>query len=152
MKQTIVMILLLLISACHRGQKTAPTHPAIIVMQQHLQAVSERNLEVLKLTLAPTGQMQLILPQSEIIGGTDAFLAYHKNWFAIPDWTFETHILNTLVKRDMAMAVVEVIYREPERDGKPYVNRMIVSYVLQRVEGQWYVIKDHASSIEKSTD
>ena len=53
---------------------------------------------------------------------------------------------------DLGMAVVEVIYREPNRNGKPYFNRMIVSYDLQKVAGQWYVIKDHASSVEKSTD
>ena len=41
---------------------------------------------------------------------------------------------------------------EPERDGKPYFNRMHISYTLEKQNGQWYVIKDHASSVEKSTD
>jgi len=38
------------------------------------------------------------------------------------------------------------------RDGVPYFNRMIVSYDLENLDGAWYVIKDHASSVEKSTD
>lgn len=29
---------------------------------------------------------------------------------------------------------------------------MIVSYDLVKENGYWYVVKDHASSIEKSTD
>ena len=29
---------------------------------------------------------------------------------------------------------------------------MIVSYDLQKINGQWYFIKDHANSIQKSTD
>ncbi|CAM3505587.1 YybH family protein [Aequorivita lipolytica] len=120
-------------------------------MQKHLDAVSNRDLVSLKETMAPNGQMQLILPKTEIIKGVDGFMDYHKEWFAAPDWTFETKILNTEIGQDVGMAIIEIIYREPLRDGKPYFNRMIVSYDLKKIEGKWYVIKDHASSIEKST-
>jgi len=50
------------------------------------------------------------------------------------------------------MAITEIVYREPERNGEPYFNRMIVSYVLEKIDGHWCIIKDHASSVEKSTD
>ncbi len=49
------------------------------------------------------------------------------------------------------MAVTEIVYREPEREGKPYFNRMIVSYDLEKIDGKWYIIKDHASSIESGS-
>lgn len=70
----------------------------------------------------------------------------------MPDWTFETRILNHELGRDLAMVAVEIIYRETEQDGQPYFNRMIVSYDLIHKGGSWYVIKDHASSVPKSTD
>lgn len=124
----------------------------LATMQTHLDAVTNRDLETLRSTLSPKGNMQLILPGTEIIDKVDGFMDYHKEWFAAPDWTFETKILNTEVGETMGMAITEVVYREPERDGKPYFNRMIVSYDLQKIEGNWYVVKDHASSIEKSTD
>jgi len=122
------------------------------LMQTHLDAVTNRDLETLASTLSPRGNMQLILPGTEITNGVDGFMEYHRSWFKAPDWTFETNILNADVGPELGMAIVEVIYREPLRDGVPYFNRMIVSYVLQKVDGQWYVIKDHASSVEKSTD
>ncbi|QNJ99195.1 YybH family protein [Constantimarinum furrinae] len=122
------------------------------VLQKHLNAVSERNLDTLRATLAPNGQMQLILPSSEIIDGVEGFISYHEEWFAIPDWTFTPKILNSEAGSKIGMAVVEVMYREPDRNGEPYFNRMIVSYDLKNIDGSWYVIKDHASSIEKSTD
>ena len=122
------------------------------VMQTHLDAVSNRDLATLEATLAPHGDMQLILPGSEIQASAEAFMEYHRAWFAAPDWTFETCILNTKAGPRFGMAITEIIYREPERDGKPYFNRMTVSYVLEFIDGKWYVIKDHASSIEKSTD
>lgn len=122
------------------------------VMQTHLDAVSNRDLVRLQETMSPNGNMLLIVPGSEIIDSVDGFMDYHKEWFAMPDWTFETKILNTEVGEDLGMAITEIVYREPERDGVPYFNRMIVSYVLQKIDGKWYVIKDHASSVEKSTD
>lgn len=121
-------------------------------MKTHLDAVSQRDYQTLRSTLSPKGDMQLILPQSEIIQGVDGFLNYHAEWFEATNWTFETDILSTKVGDRLGMAIVEVRYDEPERDGVPYFNRMAVSYVLEYIDGEWYVIKDHASSIEKSTD
>lgn len=129
-----------------------PTGDFVQTMQKHLDAVTNRDLVALKSTMAPTGEMQLILPGTEIINTVDGFMDYHKVWFSDSTWTFETKILNTRVGRDMGMAITEIIYREPDRDGQPYWNRMIVSYDLQNISGKWYIVKDHASSIAKSTD
>ncbi len=121
-------------------------------LERHLNAVSNRDLDVLKSTMHPKGKMQLILPATEIMNGVDAFMNYHEEWFAMPNWTFETKILNIEVGESHGIGITEVVYKEPERDGKPYFNRMTVSYALEKYEGSWYIIKDHASSIEKSTD
>ncbi|UOB18629.1 YybH family protein [Abyssalbus ytuae] len=121
-------------------------------MQKHLDAVSNRDLIALKSTMAPNGKMQLILPKTEIIQGVEEFMEYHRVWFKDSLWTFETNILNTEIGHKFGMVITEIIYREPERNGQPYFNRMIVSYDLEKINGKWYIIKDHASSIEKSTE
>ena len=149
--------LMLVLSACQKPMHAIKDSQDQInqvqqVMQKHLDAVSNRDLETLIATLYPDGPMQLILPGQEIIESVAGFIEFHQNWFAQPNWTFETQILNAEVGESMAMVVVQIIYREPERDGQPYFNRMIVSYDLKRIDGNWYVIKDHASSVEKSTD
>jgi ketosteroid isomerase-like protein len=152
-KYLMVITLLLMTATGHStDQEKGQQHPALQVMERHLKAVSDKDLSTLAETLSPDGQMQLILPQAEIMDGTAAFLKFHEDWFASPDWTFETRILNSRIGPQLAMVVVEIIYREPERDGQPYFNRMIVSYDLALTDGQWYVIKDHASSVQKSTD
>lgn len=123
------------------------------VLNKHLNAVSNQDLETLRSTLSPSGKMQLILPKTETTNSVQDFVKYHEEWFKAPiEWTFETEVQNISVGYDLGMAVVQVIYREPLRDGKPYFNRMIVSYDLEKVDGKWYFIKDHASSVEKSTD
>lgn len=121
-------------------------------MKKHLDAVTNQDLETLKNTLHPGGKMQLILPGMEIINGVDEFMDFHSTWFSsATEWSFETKILNSEVGKKYAMVITELTYREPIRDGKAYFNRQIVSYVLENVKGQWYIIKDHCSSIEKST-
>lgn len=122
------------------------------VLQKHLDAVSEKDIEALKSTLSPEGKMQMILPGSEIINSADKFIEYHAEWFQDTLWTFETKILSTEIGEKIGLAVTEIIYREPNRNGNPYFNRMIVSYSLEKIGRKWYIISDHASSIEKTGD
>ncbi len=121
-------------------------------LQKHLDAVSNKDLETLTSTMAPTGKMQLILPQEEIMYKAENFLKYHEDWFQDTTWEFETEVLDYDIDERLGTATTQIIYREPEREGKPYFNRMIVTYVLEKIEGKWYIVSDHASSIEKSTD
>lgn len=121
-------------------------------LEAHLRAVSTKDLELLKSTMSPEGKMQLILPGNEIIHSVDSFLVFHEEWFQDTSWTFETKILSSEVGERIGVGITEVVYREPERNGKPYFNRMIVSYALERLNDQWYIISDHASSIEKTSN
>lgn len=151
MKFTLLFILLFAITPCSWASD-ANEEAFNNTLNKHLNAVVNRDLEALKSTLSPEGKMQLILPSMEIVENVDGFMAYHEEWFKDSTWTFETKVLNTEVGPQYGFAIVEIVYREPDRDGGPYFNRMIVSYDLENLDGAWYVIKDHASSVEKSTD
>lgn len=158
---SLVIMLLWVTGCCEDAKPIITLDPAAKEKQEthfkarlntHLNAVSEKDLATLKTTLSPSGKMQLILPGSEIKEGVDAFMEYHTEWFQDTNWTFETRILNTSIADSLGNAVTEIIYKEPNRDGKPYSNRMIVTYLLEMYHGEWYVVQDHASSVEKSTD
>lgn len=124
----------------------------VATLEKHLNAVTNRDIETLESTMSPEGKMQLIMPGMKIINSAQNFIKYHDEWFQDPDWTFETEILNYEVGDPFGLATTQIIYREPEREGKPYFNRMIVTYGLEKIDGKWYIISDHASSVEKSTD
>lgn len=128
------------------------TQEFIRTLEKHLDAVSNKDLSALRSTMSPEGKMQLILPSSEIMNTVDSFMNYHEQWFQDTSWTFDTQILNTEIGNTIGLGITEIIYREPLRDGEPYYNRMIVSYGLEKLDNKWYIIKDHASSIEKSTN
>ncbi|MDW3212245.1 MAG: nuclear transport factor 2 family protein [Reichenbachiella sp.] len=121
-------------------------------IERHLDAVANRDINHLKGTIPEKGQLLLILPGQEILNTTEAFLDYHLEWFEDNSWTFESKIIHVQAGAFFGMAVVEVLYKEPDRDGKPYFNRMIVSYDFEKQNGKWVVIKDHASSIEQSSN
>ena len=163
------LVIILLFTSCHdpasaNDQKkideevevnsTQSKADFIATLEKHLNAVSNQDAETLKSTLSPSGKMRMMLPGSEIYDSVDSFMKYHIDWFqdTSTTWTFETEILHSEIGRDFGTAITQIIYREPQRDGKPYFNRMHVSYVLERLNGNWYVIQDHCTSIEKSTD
>ena len=124
----------------------------IEAMEKHLAAVANKDLKTLASTFSPDGKVQLILPGEEIMYGAETFIEYHREWFQDTSWRMETEILNSTVGEDFGMAITQLTYHEPDRDGKPYWNRMIVSYDLQKQDNQWYIVKDHCTSVEKSTD
>lgn len=120
-------------------------------MQAHLDAVKAKDASALKATMSPKGNMELIQPSMEILYSVDGFMKFHQEWFDLQnDWTVETNILSTDVGDRIGVATTEFLYKEPERNGKPYFNRLIVSYTLEKIDGEWYIIKDHASSVEKT--
>ena len=160
-KTVLICSLLIVFTSCKEKQDPTETNKInqqkneqlfSNTMLKHLNAVTTKDIKTLKTTMSPKGNMQLILPGTEIIETVDGFINYHIAWFKSTGWAFETKILNTTVGEKMGIAITEAVYREADRNGKPYFNRMIVSYGLEKIDGTWYVIKDHASSIEKSTD
>ena len=148
---------LITINACKSNQNSEKSNANYNLefkntMQKHLDAIVNRDLETLKTTMSPTGKMTLIMQGTEIINTVDSFINFHEGWFQDSSWSMESKIIKTEIGNSIGLAVTESMYREPQRDGKPYYNRMIVSYVLERKNGNWYIINDHASSIVKSTD
>ncbi len=122
-------------------------------LRKHLKATADKDIETLKTLMAPDGFMHLMRPATPVVYTTDLYIIYHESWFQDPDWSIETTITDSDVGTDMGMALVALKYMEPENDGKPYWNEMLVSYTLKKYDdGAWYVILDHSSSVKKSTD
>jgi len=149
-------------TSCNEQPKGAEMEVAVIstaqneaaftaALQAHLDAVRSKDMTALKATMSPGGEMELIQPGAEILYTVDEFMEFHKEWFDLDNnWTVEIKTVSTDIGERMGTATTEFLYEEPERNGKPYFNRLSVSYALEKIDGQWYIIKDHASSIEKT--
>lgn len=156
-KPHLYLLCVLIMTSCLnidiKSNETQDKTAFLKTLNTHLDAVVNRDIETLKTTLHPNGKMQLILPKEAMRTTVEEFVKYHDDWFKLDyEWSFKTKMLNYKVGSKLGMAVVEVLYEEPLRNGKPYYNKMLVSYDLEKTNGSWYFVKDHASSVEKSTD
>ncbi|MCB0616701.1 MAG: nuclear transport factor 2 family protein [Phaeodactylibacter sp.] len=119
-------------------------------LDAHLNAVRQHDFEALKRTVPASGPMHLVLPNGAHFATAEEFLSLHEEWFQDTTWTMETKVQHIDPSADSGIALVEAINREPERNGKPYFHKMFITYSLKKVNGQWLVVYDHASTIEKS--
>ena len=158
-----LLAIALVLCACRPGPGDVPpagasppaedSSAARAVLERHLGAVASGDLSTLRETLSPELGMTLLLPGAEPSVSVDGFVAFHEAWFADTSaWTWTPRVDAFAAGADFALATVEATYREPERDGVPYANRMQITYALRKSGGDWYVVRDHASSTEKSTD
>ena len=121
-------------------------------LRKHTAAVAARDIETLETMMSPDGVMHLMRPNTPVVYTTEKYLKYHRSWFQDTSWNLKSTITDSEVGDNMGMAITELMYEVPDRNGKPYWNQMTVSYVLKKVDDAWYVISDHSTSVKKSTD
>lgn len=121
-------------------------------LRKHTTAISNRDIATLKTLMSPDGLMHLMRPNTAVVYSTDNYIKYHESWFQDPNWSIKFTITDSEVGAEMGLAITEVMYEVPERDGKPYWNKMTISFVMKKMDGAWYVISDHSGSVKKSTD
>lgn len=145
--------LLLGLMACQTGpsHSEASADEMILTLRAHLEALSSHDYPALAATIPDSGAFHLILPSGARLNTVAQFREMHEPWLAEDDWMMESNILTVIPGKDMGTAIVESILREPERDGKPYFHKMHVTYTLRLMEGNWKVVVDHASTIDKSS-
>lgn len=163
----LLMYLLLSFSSCNQEGETVSAEPSKeaikakkqansksfhTALRKHTKAISDRDIETLKAMMSPDGLMHLIRPNTAVVYTTDNYIKYHESWFSDTNWSIKFSITDSEVGEDVGMAITDVLYQVPERDGKPYWNKMTISFVLKKTDGNWYVISDHSGSVKKSTD
>lgn len=121
-----------------------------MVLEKHLEAVSNKDFDQLKETVPESGALAWILPNGASFMKAEEFLENHQEWFQDSSWTMTTRIVQADWGLDYGTAIIEADLREPERNGKPYFHRMYITYGLKKTNGDWKVVLDHASTIEKS--
>ena len=160
-RPALIAALPLLCCACDPGaaspsdpvHSTADSLAFIQTLQTHLDAVVNKDLAALRPTLMPGERMELILPGTPPTYTVKEFMDFHAAFFTIPGSTMnDIAIVSAHVGNRFGIAHTQATYREVERDGKPYFNRMAVGYTLEKIDGRWYVVKDQMCSLEKSTD
>src|SRR5688572_27986349 len=89
---------------------------------EHIKAVQARDLPALERTLTSGDQLTLILPNGTQTSTRQAYVDFHKQFFATKTWTIEFEPVSRTVGADFAVLTTKSLYQDTV-DGKPYRSR-----------------------------
>ena len=103
---------------------------------RHLLAIEKRDLAALAGTVAPDS-LVLITAEGRLVRTTEEFLAMHREWFAMEDWTLQAKPVEFIEAPELGVAVMNLDYREP---GKRQESQLTL--VFERRDGRWLMVLD----------
>lgn len=111
-------------------------------LDRHLKAVAERDLDA----LAPTvdRSITLILPDGIVLRGKEAFLDFHREWFADPLWRQKTTVTDMNVQRGTtAWVLVECRTETLHPDGSvAAASQAMFALTWTYKHGRWVAVAD----------
>lgn len=135
------------------AEVTKANHKAFhSTLKAHINAISKRDIQTLTNLMHPSGTMHMMRHNTPVIYSTDRYIKYHNLWFEDNTWKLTAQITDSNVGQKLGWALVDVTYRNEKPNTKFYTNKMLITYVMEKVDDQWYVISDHATSVEKTFD
>jgi len=111
------------------------------VFAEHVKAVQARDLARLEQTITLSDRLTLILPNGTQTSTRQAYIDFHKEFFATKTWTIEFEPVSRIVGADFAVLTTKSLYQDTV-DGKPYRSRSWVTFTFQKELGQWRLIHD----------
>lgn len=111
-------------------------------LQKHLDAVANRDLDALLATVSQKPGLTLVMPNGKIIAGFVAYRDFHQTWFADPDWTFSPKVESTLLTPELCHAAIAVEYKDLDREGNPYEQKLYLSLLFRLEQGHWLLVHD----------
>jgi len=111
------------------------------VFAEHVKAVQSRDLAVLEQTITLGDRLTLILPNGTQTSTRQAYIDFHKEFFATKTWTIEFEPVSRIVGADFAVLTTKSLYQDTV-DGKPYRSRSWVTFTFRKELGQWRLIHD----------
>jgi uncharacterized protein (TIGR02246 family) len=106
----------------------------------HLAAIAQRDPDAYLATVHD--DVALIAPNGKLLAGRDEMAAFHRDWFADPDWRWDLTALRHTVAGDTGIAVLSVDYHDLDSDGAPYSMSYVLSLVFVRSGDSWLLLHD----------
>lgn len=116
-----------------------------IALQQHFDAISNRDLEAFKSHLTSGDTLYTIVQNGHAFTTPSEAIDIHKEWFKDPNWIWEGSVVHKVIGVDMAMALVKYQYRS-KADDVPISTWL--TYVFQLQEGHWRIVHDQNTALD----
>ena len=114
-------------------------------VERHLAAVRERDLDGFLATVHD--DVSVVLVNGRLVEGREAVAAFHRDWFADPDWSWSLSPVRLRTAGDTGVALFAVDYRDLDGNGQPYELRYLLSLSFARQDGgAWLLLHDQNTS------
>lgn len=111
-------------------------------VERHLNTIAERDLSGFEETIVMDDRLRMILPNGRVLQGADEVVAFHKDWFADPDWSMVVERQNRFAAAGMGYVLCRVTYNDLDREGQPYALRYWLTLTFVHEHGRWLLIHD----------
>ncbi|MEE9433679.1 MAG: nuclear transport factor 2 family protein [Sphingorhabdus sp.] len=142
----LVIPLALALTACIRTVEKPGAPDFRAAVEQHLEAVENRDFDTFKNTLTKTDDLNVIFPGGSVLENTQAVLDFHKQWFADDKWVFKTNIEKVIGGSDQSTALVKYSFQD-SADGEPREAWLVLTFQLE--DGSWRLIHDQNTRIDR---
>ena len=109
-------------------------------VDHHLTTIADRDIEAFLATVHD--DVSLVAPDGRVIAGRAEVAAFHRDWFADPDWSWTLEPLRRVRAGDTGIAVQAVTYHDLDGQGQAYTLRYVLTLVFARVGGTWLLVHD----------
>lgn len=114
-------------------------------MQDHLNAISSRDIAAFKENLTRDDKLYTIVQNGYAFTTPSELIAIHEQWFEDLNWIWEGKVIHKIVGEDMAMALIKYEYRAKPAD-EPFSTWLL--YVFQLQEGKWRIVHDQNTALD----
>ncbi len=116
-------------------------------LEQHLDAIQQRNLGALMETLPENGDLILIMPNGRMMRTVTEYINFHKEWFDDQDWSVSTELVAKNQVDDMGYATLNLEYKDVDPDGNPIMMLLILNLIFEKRDDQWVLVHDQNTPI-----
>jgi ketosteroid isomerase-like protein len=115
---------------------------------RHVRAVQARDMRELEATITTAPQLTLILPGGVRTETRQAYLDFHREFFASPTWTIGFDVLEMLETPELGLVATRSHYADTDRDsGQAVRTSSWVTFVFRKEEGEWRLVFDQNTRI-----
>ena len=109
-------------------------------VEHHLTTITARDLEAFLATVHD--EVSLVAPHGRLLAGKEEVAAFHRDWFADPDWSWTLRPLRRVQAGDTGIAVYTVTYHDVDTRGQAYTMAYVLTLVFARAGGAWLLVHD----------
>ncbi len=145
MRYLVLFALILTGCASTYGPRRAEPTPQLQgTIQAHLDAIQNRDLDTLLDTITTGERLTLIFPDGTLYETRAEYVAFHKEWFADPNWTMTFEPIRTVESPGLATVLLRTTY---EDDGPASRRQGFLALTFADGGDGWRLVMDQNTRI-----